>query len=475
MTTRLTGHDLTQDDVVLIARGDEAVDLDPRAIERMHETRGIVEKALARGDAIYGLSTGVGVLKRTELEDPASGSFSERLIRHHLVALGPPAPTDVVRASMLVLANGFAGATTGVRPELAQRVVSALNGHEEPNVRTLGSIGQADLAPMADLAVALFDGFPLAPGEGLALISNNAFSTAWGALAVADAATLLDSMEVAGALSLEGMAVNHTMLDRAIGDVRPYLGLQRSLAHLRDLLEGSFIWRSDAARNLQDPLTSRNLPQIQGACRDALDHVERQLAIELNASQGNPIVVHEGERIVSVANFEILPLAAALDYLRLVLATAFTTAAERVVKLLETPWTGLPTGLLPRAGTAEPGLSYLGIACQALAAEARLLAAPVSFEMASSAHAEGIEDRATNAPLAARRLSDMVDMGNHIVARELVVAAQAVEVRGLTPLGHGTGRASEAVRRHVPFLDVGGFVPADLEPLVQLVGTGALS
>ena len=141
--------------------------------------------------------------------------------------------------------------------------------------------------------------------------------------------------------------------------------------------------------------------------------------------------------MVSVANFEILPLAAALDLLRIVLASALSAAAERVVKLLEATWSGLPTGLVPQAGTTEPGLAYLGIACQSLVTEARSLAAPVSFELASTAHAEGIEDRATNAPLAARRLSDMIVLGRHIVARELVVAAQAVEVRGLTPSGRG--------------------------------------
>ena len=80
---------------------------------------------------------------------------------------------------------------------------------------------------------------------------------------------------------------------------------------------------------------------------DVLDHVEAQLAIELNASQGNPIVVLVEERVVSVANFEILPLAAALDYLRIVLATALASSAERTVKLLGAPWSGLPTGLTP--------------------------------------------------------------------------------------------------------------------------------
>ena len=178
------------------------------------------------------------------------------------------------------------------------------------------------------------------------------------------------------------------------------------------------------------------------------------------------------ERVVSVANFEILPLAVAIDYLRLALASALGASAERVVKLLETPWSGLPTGLVASAGTADAGLSYHGIACQALAAEARLLAQPVSFETVSTAHAEGIEDRTTMAPLAARRLAEMVELGRRIAAVELVVAAQAAELRGLAPRGRGSGRAAATVRRVVPFLGEGDVV-SDVEPVVELVRAGA--
>lgn len=472
MTVVLTGRDLTRAELIRVARGGEAVALDPAAIATMRTSRAVVERSMERADPVYGLSTAVGVLKRVPLSGPEAAEYSRRMIRHHLVGQGPDASSDLTRATMLRLANGFASGSVGVRPILAERLVEALNDRRLPRVRTLGSVGQADLAQMADLGDGLFGDPELAAGEGLALVSSNSFSTGWAALAVSDAADLLDAEETAGALSLEALAANPTMLHPAIGDVRPYPGLQLSLARLRALLDGSFLWAGGHARNLQDPLTFRNLPQIQGACRDVLDHVDRQLAIELNASQGNPIVVAAEERVVSVANFEILPLAVAIDYLRLALASALGASAERVVKLLETPWSGLPTGLVASAGTADAGLSYHGIACQALAAEARLLAQPVSFETVSTAHAEGIEDRTTMAPLAARRLAEMVELGRRIAAVELVVAAQAVELRGLTPRGRGTGRAAATVRRVVPFLGEGDVV-SDVEPVVELVRAGA--
>ena len=75
-----------------------------------------------------------------------------------------------------------------------------------------------------------------------------------------------------------------------------------SLTRLRGLLDGSFLWDAPP-RNLQDPLSFRTLPQVQGAARDALDFAVRQVSIELNASQGNPLVVADEDRLVSVGNF----------------------------------------------------------------------------------------------------------------------------------------------------------------------------
>ena len=473
MTVRLTGRDLVRAQLVRVARGHEPVELDADARARMVGSRQVVEAALARGDAIYGSNTAVGVLKRVGIAAGDADGYAASMNRHHIVGQGPDAAEDVVRATMLRLANHFAEGSAGVRPELADRVLAALNGREAPRLRTIGSIGEADLAPLADLAAALFDGVPLAAGEGTALLDNNSFSTGWAALAVTDAATLLDSMDVAGALSLEGLSANPTMLHPAIGAVRPYPGLRRTLERLGELLSGSAIWEPGAARHLQDPLSFRNLPQIQGACRDVLDHVEAHLAIELNASQGNPIAIVEEQRVISVANFEILPLAAALDYLRVILATALTSSAERAVKLLGAPWTGLPTGLTPLPGTAEAGLTYLSLAAQSLAVEARLLAQPVSFELISTSHAEGIEDRTTMAPLAARRVAEMVSLGARIVAIELAVGAQASDLRGLRR-GRGTEAAVAVVREVVPFLGTGDSV-ADVEPLVARVREGAFA
>jgi histidine ammonia-lyase len=471
----LNGSGLGPEQVVAVARAGETVELERSAIERMERARAVADRALEDVAPVYGLSTGVGVRKRAQVAAAEQTAFNARLILNHLVGQGDPAAEDVVRATMVVLANVLARGASSAGPALAQRIVDALNERRHPEVRTLGSLGQADLAPMADLAHGLLGaGAELRPGEGLALLNNNAFATGSAALAVADCARLLDASLVAGALDLEGFAANLSIVDPAVARERPYAGIATAIADLRALLEGSDLFADGAARNLQDPLTFRCLPQVHGAALDTLRFVRGQLEIELNAAQGNPLVDVATGRILSVGNFDALPLAAALDFMRIALAPVLTSANERLVKLLQAPLTGLPEGLSERAGSAEDSLSEYGPAGQALTAEARLLAQPVSFELASSAHAEGIEDRATMAPLAARRLAEMTSLGEGIVAIELLVACQAADLRGHR-LGAGTERGRALVRERVPFKREADPIPPTLEPLRELVRSGLLA
>lgn len=475
MTVVLTGRDLTLDEVVRVARKGEAVELAPGAADRVRAVRAVVDRATQRGDVVYGTTTGVGMRKRFTVGPDEAAAFNRRLISDHRVGQGPPAPADVVRGTMLRLANGFASGTAGVRLELAERLLQALNEGELAAIRSLGSTGISDLAPMADLASELFRDASLEPKDGISLLNSGAFSTSLGALALADCLRLADALDVAGALDLEAFAANTAALHPAAGEARPYPGLASALARLHELLAGSFLWRDGEARNLQDPLVFRCLPQVHGALRDALAFAERQVAIELNASQDNPLPVAAEDRLVSVGNFDLLPLAQALDIARIALAPPLTSACERALKLLQAPLTGLPEGLSARPGLAGCGLSEYAFAVQALTAEARLLAQPVSYEVVSTTGAEGIEDRITMAPLAGRRLADMAALGERIVAIELILAAQAVDLRGTRPLGAGTGRAYARVRELVPFVGEDDSIPQELEPIVELVRSGAIS
>ena len=461
----LTGSDLTLDDVLAVARRRAPVEIAPAALEAMARAREIADRAIAGGSVAYGVTTGVGSRKSFPIEAPGHDRL---LVRQHVIAQGSPVAHEVVRATALRLANALAAATTVARPALAVHVVDALNNDRLPSVRVLGSIGMSDLAPMADLADGILGDLELERGEGIALLNQGSFSTAYGALAVADALVLLDALDCAGALDLEAFAANRSVLHSAVGVARPYPGLQFTLERLRGLLAGSEV----EPRSLQDPLSFRTLANVNGAARDALGFVSGQLAIELNAAQSNPLVLIDERLLISVGNFDLQPLATALDLARLALAPVITSAAERAVKLLQAPLTGLTEGLGVRPSLAESGLSEFGIAAQAFAAEARLLAQPVSFENLSTTQAEGLEDRMTMASLAARRLETMVELGARVVSIELLLAAQACDLRGAR-LGAGTDVVRARVREFAPFLAEGAVLP-DLELLADAIRSGTM-
>ena len=469
MTVELTGQSLTLDDVVRVARTAEHVAISPPARERVSRMRDVVLRAAEEGTKVYGVTTGVGMRRDAAVTVDDARAFNRSAIFGHLVGLGPPASEDVVRASLLRLANGIVAGYQGVRAEVADALVAALNDGAVPAVSSLGTLGQADLAQNADLAHGALSTLELEVGEAGALLANNSFATGQAALAVNDAGSLLDWLDVAAALDFEAFRANVGTLHDAVTHARPYPGIAATLARMGGLLEGSALWEPGAARFLQDPLTFRCVPQVHGAARDALGFVEEQLAIELNAHQGNPLVVLDEQRIVSVGNFDSQPLAAALDFLRIALAPVFTSAVERTLKLLSPRFSGLSEGLVPDEGTWQDGLSELGVAAQAIVAEARLLAHPVSFELASTMQESGVEDRTALSSLGARRVAEMLELGARAIAIALAASAQAIDLRRTLVLGTGTTTAHAFVRERIPYLESHEQMPLPLEELATTI------
>ena len=384
-----------------------------------------------------------------------------------------------------------------MRRELIELMVGLLNAQVHPIVRILGSVGQGDLSEMADIGKVLIgrgwaecDGvtmrgeealvqaglepITLGPKEALGLISANGVTIGRGSLVLVDAADLVESMQIAAALTFEAFAANLSVIHPAAARARPHTGLGTAMARLRELLEGSSLWRPGAARNLQDPLSIRCVPQTHGAVYDALSVARGMMEIELNSAGDNPLVLVDEGAIVSVGNFDVTSLAMAFDYVRLGIAHAAQVANERVQKLLWHHFSGLPTGLAQREGPTG-GLRPLGRSFAALASEARLLANPVSLDYRGQL-AEGVEDHASMAPLAVSTTSALVSLLHRLIALELIIAAQAIDLRdGPAGLGGGTGRAYALVREYAGTLTDETEWNADIEGLARLVGDGGLA
>ena len=361
----------------------------------MTEASSLAGRAFELGQPVYGLTTGLGAQKRTSPERDDAG-FGWRQIAESRAGVGPEAPPDVVRAAMLVFAQpdgrridvhparpcgapragaqrGSAAARAPAR--LARRLRPRADGR--PRARRVRRHGpRTGRGTRADELERL--------RHGLAALARRRRRPARGRRRRGRGA-------LPGGLRRQPRAC----CTRRWSAPRRDPVLARTLARFRELLEGSYLWEEGAARNLQDPLTYRSTAPVQAAARRAVDHAALGGALELNAAQGNPLVSVEDGRILSTSAYEVVGLSAALDYARIGLATMLSAASERSVKLLDTPWSGLPTGLLERGGP-DLGLSILAITAQSLVAEAFTLAQPVSFTVASSAGAEGIEDRASH-------------------------------------------------------------------------------
>ncbi|MDR3097429.1 MAG: aromatic amino acid ammonia-lyase [Paraburkholderia sp.] len=455
----IDGRSLTARDVVEIARFNAQVELASEAIERMQTARELVEQAVARGDRIYGVTTSVGAKTGVPLAPERVDEFNRRLLETHNLGHGPTVPNEVVRAMMVILLNSMATGRLGVRPLLATMLVDALNSQRVFRVHMWGSIGQSDMSPAADLALDLYSQVTLKSGEALALLNSSALSLGMAAIAMDDLHRLLMSWTITSALSMEGFAANPSILSPAAVRSRPFEGLRIAAETIRAQLDGSYLFSTGGPRHLQDPLCFRSLPITFGNAFDSFTFAEGKISIELNASQNNPIVSIEDNAIVSVANFDMLSLSMALDTARLALSPVVTSSTERVAKLTDSFWSGLPVGLIEEDSVGLPGFNGLAQFHKSLASEARLLAAPVVGELASSSHSNGNLDRASMSTVAARRARELAELCRSLLAMELIVAAQAVEIRKAVALGAATTKLFNFIRSIVPYVAGEGRVP----------------
>jgi histidine ammonia-lyase len=482
---RLDGQGLTAEDVVRVARHGAPVELDPAASARMSASRAVVERYLADGRAAYGLTTGLGARVVESIPASTLAEFSKHTVLGRANSVGPPLPTEVVRAALVVRANGLARGGAGARPELAQALVDLLERRVHPVVPSIGSIGAGDICVLAHVGLVLLgDGeaeldetilpggraleaaglepLELAPKDGLALISANAVSAAFAALALVDGREALWAMQVAAALSMEGFRASRTPIDERVAAARPGPGQEACAAGLRELLAGG----AGTARRLQDPLSFRCVSQTHGSLAAALDFFAAALEPELNGAADNPLVLTDDGEIVSTGNFFVPALALAADAVALALAQVANLASARVARLLSARLTDLPQNLAPPSSTGA-GMAPLLKVSEALAGEIVHGAAPASLD--SRAGAETVEDASTGGPLATGRLAGLIERLRLHTALELVVAAEAVRLAEVE-LGRGTAAAYAVVRELVEPLEGDRPLGADVERVAAELG-----
>ena len=465
----------TSADIVAIADGAH-VEIDPDARKAIEASRAVVDAAIADGRPVYGLNTRLGAGRDDRVDDDQLLDFQRLVIANHRGGVGGALGERQSRALIAARLVGFTRGGAGVRPQLAQAYADLLNAHVHPVIPARGSVGAADLTHLAEVAAvvtgsgrAFIDGVVvpgeealaaaglspvvLAPHEGLAVLSSNAYSIGVGALVLSELATRVGAWDAVAALALEavgaaGPAGNLSAFSAEVADARGGDGQRASAAALRAALDGSALTASDRAVTVQDPIAFRTVPQIHGALREAIHRALGEIDLELAARSDNPLVDAGTGRMISGGNFQAIPLALALENVRLALAHV-ASASERRISALS----GSLTSARREGRTKVPGL--LAYSAAAALAEVRQLAAPATLGVTTLS---GVEDHASLAPLALQLLERSAALVDELAAIEALHAVDLLSVAGVRPTGAGTSvlfrRVDEAVASRIPAADL---------------------
>ena len=321
-TITLTGHDLTIEQLVDVARNGAKVQLSPEAKQRQADNYGLLLEAAAEGIAVYWFNRGAGDQRETIMfsGDPMSPKNKAYLEKSQLQEFrmgavwgyGPEVDEEeIVRAMMLVRANAMTH--NAPSPQLAQMLLDLLNQRITPVVQSRGTLGEGDLAQLTNVGAtmvgagdAYYQGARMSAAEALAkanlkpiqpfaadtnaLTSSDAYATGIAALTVDDAQRALDWADLIYAMDLNGMNSSITPLSTVVQRDRPFKWLNWEAARVRDALKGSYLFGDDPHRIIQDPesLRASSIRQASawqdwGALRDAV-------LVQMNSSDHNPAV-----------------------------------------------------------------------------------------------------------------------------------------------------------------------------------------
>src|SRR5271157_2439395 len=492
-TTRLNGHSLTIEDVVAIARNRQKISLHPDAIGRINKCRDMLERKIHGHEIMYGVNTGIGELSEVVLTPEQVEQYQKFLLYSHAAGCGDPCSEENVRAAMLSRLNTHCWGHSGIRLEVVQTQVEMLNRGVTPVVCQKGSVGACgDLSPMAQMAITLmgegevfYQGrrLPAKQGmaeagiptivfrerDGLAAINGSNFISGMGCLELWDAECWLKTQEVALAMTLEALNANMQAYDPRIHQVRGYPGAQECAENVRKLTEGSELLRLPG-KKVQDAYSLRSSPQVIGAARGACKWIRYMLEIELNHAADNPTFFPDEELVLTGANFQGTPMAFGIEVMGMVVTTVGVLSERRTNRLLNSHLSvGLPAFLTKGAGMFS-GLMLSQYTAGALVAENRVLSHPAATGSIPAAADQ--EDFVSMGMTSAIKSRQIIENSWHIVAIELMAAAQAFDLRAPVKPAPATQAAYEAVRKHVKRLEEDRALFDDINTLAKAAKDG---
>ena len=487
----IDGNSLTLADVVRVARLRETVEISATGRQQLAASRAIVEKLLDSTTPVYGISTGFGNLSQIWISPEEREALQRNLILSHAAGVGECLSEDVVRSAMLMRANSLVKGYSGIRPATVDMLLELLNRGVYPAVPSKGSVGASgDLSPLSHIALVLMgEGKAFVAGklvtgaealaavglspvafaakEGLALINGTQIMTAVGALVVHDAALLMKAADIAAAMSLEALRGTRTAYDERISRIRPHPGQLVTSGNLLKLTDDSRIMEShEHCGKVQDAYSLRCVPQVHGASKDAVRRARETIEIEMNSATDNPLIFPDTGEVISGGNFHGQPVALVMDYLKTALAEIGSISERRVNRMLDAHLSDLPPFLTAYPGV-DSGLMITQYTAAALVSENKVLAHPACVDSIPTSANQ--EDHVSMGTIAARQSREILENSRHVIAIEMLVAAQGLDF--LKPLEPGVGvqAAYKAVRAQVPHLEEDRVPAEDIATVYRLL------
>ena len=481
--------------------GDIEIVLTDDAKTKVTRSAQAVKILLERGEIAYGITTGFGAFKDKIISREEVELLQKNIVISHAVGVGKHFDTPTTRAVMLIRANTLASGYSGIRLETLELLLKFLNLGIHPLIPEKGSLGASgDLAPLAHMALPLigegeveFGGekfqsqtalekaglapVKLAAKEGLALTNGTTVMTAVGLIESAKAKYLAEVADISGCLSLEALNGTVQAFDEKIHALRPHPRQMRCAARLREILDESEFVRGFDPANVQDAYTLRCIPQVHGACRDAIDYAEWVVNIELNAVTDNPLIFtddnFENIEVLSGGNFHGEPLALAMDYLAIALTELGNISERRLMRLTDEASNAhvLPAFLTENGGL-NSGFMIVQYTAAALCTENKIFAHPASVDTIPTS--ANTEDHVSMGATSALKLREIAENLEKIIALELFSAAQAIDLRKKRigadkKLGKGTREIYKNIREVVPFIEEDTVMYPHIEKVKELI------
>jgi histidine ammonia-lyase len=494
-TVTLTGHDLTIEQVVAVARCGAKVQYSPEAVRSAVDGRGLMLEAGAEGITVYGLNRGAGALR----EVVAKESY-RRLDRAKQAMLGAGvlpelADEDLVRAILVIRANSvpFEAAT----PEFMQLLVDLLNKQVTPVAYAHGTLGEGDFpavmnnleATMVGRGEAYYRGVRMKASRALDEAglkpltteigggTNNAYGDALAALLVADGRAALEWADLISAMDKIGMNSSVTPLVSPVQAKRPFRWVSWDAVRILDMLKGSFLFDDDPKRILQDPESMRASYIRQGSAWQAWAVLRDDVTVQINSGEQNPAVIADaapqdswelatpqlmkyyvkggplshGQHgfVLSNANWDPYPLANDVEAFTNALANMDAAVAERIERFSDRSPTAFFTGikpadiLTPEQIRASPALSEPYFVFMDLWSEIQSLSQSLVAE--GNAADVGVADIEAYTRLKGTRGRQVVELTTQLLAYDLLTATYWMDVRKAEDPARSFGKAPTEV------------------------------